>query len=154
MYFTYLNNICSIRCWHKIEWKPMFFGKIKTFLCNIVVNFGYYKQSSQGKNDNEKWTWCFFLNWLGAFKVRPDHQKKVMAAIKPKTTVETSGPSGRSLSPFLQHGATTAVGVFLLLMWWMLVHHRANLSIKFASTHLYMYMYTLVRGTVRVKHLT
>ena len=38
-YFTYLNNICSIRCWHKIEWKPVLFGEIKTFLCYIVVNF-------------------------------------------------------------------------------------------------------------------
>lgn len=32
----------------------MFFGKIKTFLCNIVVDFDFYKQRSQGKNDYQQ----------------------------------------------------------------------------------------------------
>ena len=46
---TYLHNICSIRCRHKIKRKTMFFGKIKTLLCYIIVNFGWKEFFKENK---------------------------------------------------------------------------------------------------------
>ena len=57
------------------------------------------------------------------------------------------GPSGRSLSRFLQHEVTT---VFSTLLNGMLVHHRVTPSINFTGTHLYTWV---ERGTVRIKCL-
>ena len=42
------------------------------------------------------------------------------------------------------------LGIFLLLLDWMLVHRRVTPSIKFAGTHFYTWV---ERGTVRVKCL-
>jgi len=68
--------------------------------------------------------------------------------VKVKTEYKPSGPSGQRLFQF-QKGEATRNLYFYSCLDGMPVHRRVTFSIKFASTHLYTWVW---RGAVRVKY--